>query len=92
VTVLDTFMFNQFPFGHICHLPNFELVRGDARDETLVAELVRRHDLMVPLAGLVGAPLCDRDPAAATAINLDAVRMMLRLASPEQRVLYPNTV
>src|SRR5579863_1555927 len=44
VTVLDNFLFQQASLGHVCANPNFDLVRGDIRDENLVAGLLARHD------------------------------------------------
>ncbi len=61
VTVVDNFMFRQAALLACCHHPEFEVVRGDCRDERLMAPLVARHDAIIPLAALVGAPLCDRE-------------------------------
>jgi len=91
VTVLDSFMFKQASLAACCINPNFELVRGDARDRALVASLVKKVDVVIPLAALVGAPLCRMDPDAAVSINREAVRMLTELMSPDQYLLLPNT-
>jgi nucleoside-diphosphate-sugar epimerase len=91
VTVLDNFMFRQHSLGHVCHLPGFEVVSGDARDEETVRNLLAKADVVIPLAALVGAPLCQKDPVGAKTTNLDAQLMLLRLLSKEQRVLMPIT-
>jgi nucleoside-diphosphate-sugar epimerase len=91
VTVLDNFFFQQASLGHLCAAPNFELVRGDIRDEHLMASLLSHHDIVIPLAALVGAPLCSRDPYTAEAVNLRAPLAMLKMMSPEQRLLMPIT-
>jgi nucleoside-diphosphate-sugar epimerase len=91
VTVLDNFFFQQASLGHLCADPNFELVRGDIRDEHLMAGLLSHHDIVIPLAALVGAPLCSRDPYTAEAVNLKAPLAMLKMMSPEQRLLIPIT-
>lgn len=91
VTVLDSFMFKQASLAACCINPNFELVRGDARDRALVASLVKKVDVVIPLAALVGAPLCKMDPDAAVSINREAVRMLTELMSPDQFLLLPNT-
>lgn len=91
VAVLDNFMFRQSPLNHLCADPNFDVVRGDARDERLVGELARGADVVIPLAALVGAPLCNADPLGATSTNRDAVVMLCRLLSPAQRILMPIT-
>lgn len=91
VTVLDNFFFQQVSLGHLCANPNFELVRGDIRDEHLMAGLLSHHDIVIPLAALVGAPLCSRDPYTAEAVNLKAPLAMLKMMSSEQRLLMPIT-
>lgn len=91
VTVLDTFARSDNSLASSCASPNFTPVRGDARDERLVRELSATADIVIPLAALVGAPLCDRDPVGAETINRDAVRMLLRHLSRDQRIIFPTT-
>lgn len=91
VTVLDNLMYEQKSLFGYCHHPEFEFVFGDVRNEGTLKACVARADAIIPLAALVGAPLCDRDPTTATAVNLDAIRTLNRLRSPQQRVVYPNT-
>ena len=91
VTVLDNFMFRPTSLAECCHYDTFNVVRGDCRDERIISDLIANHDSIIPLAALVGAPLCDRDALGAVSTNRDAVRMICRLASIQQRVLMPVT-
>jgi nucleoside-diphosphate-sugar epimerase len=91
VTVLDSFMFGQTPLFHLCAHPQLEIVRGDARDEATVRRLLKSADVIIPLAALVGAPLCDRDPIAAESVNRDAVQLVNRARSKQQLIVYPTT-
>ena len=91
VTVVDNFMFRPNSLSECCHYDSFDVVRGDCRDERLMAPLIAKHDAIIPLAALVGAPLCDRDALGAVSTNRDAVRMLCRLASADQRILMPVT-
>ena len=91
VTVLDNFMWRQSSLAGACHHPRFEIVNGDARDKNTIKELVRDVEIIVPLAALVGAPLCKKDPIAAKSTNLDAVLMLFELLGSEQWVVLPNT-
>lgn len=91
VTVLDNFMFGQNSLAHVCHHPGFSVVRGDVRVESTMRSLLKDKDVIIPLAALVGAPLCDKDPVGATTTNRDAVLMMLKLLSQDQVVLMPTT-
>jgi nucleoside-diphosphate-sugar epimerase len=91
VTVLDSFMFQQSSLNHVCADLNLEIVRGDTRDTDIVAPLLAKHDIVIPLAALVGAPLCARDAVGAETINRDAVRMLAGKMSPDQWMLTPIT-
>ncbi len=91
VTVLDNFMFGQSSLAECCAFESFEVVRGDARDEARVRKLVAKADAIIPLAAIVGAPMCERDPLAARSTNLGAVQMLCRVASKEQWLLLPTT-
>ena len=91
VTVVDTLFYGQSSLLHFCANPQFDFVFGDCRDEKLMSGLVKNHDILLPLACIVGAPACDRDPLAARTINVDAVRLLNRLRSPQQLVIYPTT-
>ncbi len=91
VTVLDNFMFKQNSLAHVCYHPNFSVVRGDVRVKETMQKLLKDADVVIPLAALVGAPLCSQDPIGATTTNRDAILMMLQLLSKEQRVLMPTT-
>jgi nucleoside-diphosphate-sugar epimerase len=91
VTVVDNFYFKQASLLDCCQSERFEIVRGDCRDEVSMKRLVSRADVIIPLAAVVGAPMCDRDPVAAKTINQEAVEMLCRLTSKQQRMLMPIT-
>ena len=69
----------------------FSVVKGDIRIESTVRPLLAAADVVIPLAALVGAPICSQDPVGAKSINRDAVLMMLRLLSKDQHILMPTT-
>jgi len=91
VTVVDTFRSSGTALASCCRYPCFEAVRGDVRDESLMRSLVARADVILPLAALVGAPLCDRDPSAAVGVNRDSILMLLRLLSRDQKLVFPTS-
>jgi len=91
ITVLDSFMYKQASLNHVCHHQNFSVVKGDIRIESVMAPLITKADIVIPLAALVGAPMCSQDPVGATTINHDAIALMLKLLSKQQMVLMPTT-
>jgi nucleoside-diphosphate-sugar epimerase len=91
VTVIDNFMYGQDSLAAVCYHRQFALVRGDVRSMDVMRPLLREADIVIPLAALVGAPLCDRDPLAATSTNRQAIVDMLGHISRDQMVVLPVT-
>jgi nucleoside-diphosphate-sugar epimerase len=91
IVVVDNLMYGQHSLFHLAHCSDFQFVRGDARDEGLMRGLVKEADVLIPLAAVVGAPACDRDPWLAESVNVEAVRLLSRLSSRGQLVIYPTT-
>jgi nucleoside-diphosphate-sugar epimerase len=88
---IDTMMYGVPSLFHLCANPGFTFERGDARDEALIKRALKDADVIVPLAAIVGAPACDRDPLLATSINFTAIAQLNALRSPSQRLVYMNT-
>lgn len=91
VTVLDTFKAGTPDLSAACLYDGFEPIKGDARDTRILDDLVPKHDVLVPLAALVGAPLCKEDAIGATTLNRDAVVALVQRAGGEQMIVYPTT-
>jgi nucleoside-diphosphate-sugar epimerase len=91
VTVLDNFLYGQASLLDCCFRPALAIVRGDVRDHDLLRRLVSKADVILPLACLTGAPLCQRDPHTARAVNYDAVRVIAEQASADQWLVFPCT-
>lgn len=91
VTAIDNFMYNQATLLDCCHDKNLTVIRGDARDKTLVSEYLKEADVIIPLACITGVPACRRDAVAARTVIFDAVKMILELHSKEQKIIFPTT-
>lgn len=91
VVVLDNFMYEENSLNHFCNNNNFTIVNGDVRDLKLVKSIISKVDMIIPLAALVGAPLCDKDPLNAKTINHDSIIDLLNLISKNQLIIMPTT-
>lgn len=91
VTVIDHLIYRQQSLLSCFSNPRFRFIQGDACYTPLISDEVRKADIIIPLAALVGAPACDRSPLQAASINYDAILTILQAASPSQMILYPNT-
>jgi nucleoside-diphosphate-sugar epimerase len=91
VTVIDNLMYNQTSLATSIRDKNFEIIFGDVRDESLMKKLVSKADIIIPLAAIVGAPACDKDPVTAQSINKDSILWLLKQVSKSQQVIMPTT-
>ena len=91
VTVVDNFMYDQTSLATSIRDKNFEIIFGDVRDESLMKKLVSKADIIIPLAAIVGAPACDKDPVTAQSINKDSILWLLRQVSKSQQIIMPTT-
>jgi nucleoside-diphosphate-sugar epimerase len=91
VTVLDRQMYNKTSLLPCLKYPKFRFVRGDVKNETLLKKLVSEHDVLIPMAALVGAPLCERNPIEAELVNFKHVADMCKFKTNSQYIIYPNS-
>ncbi len=91
VTVLDNFMYGQSSLNGVCYHSDFKIVNCDVRVENVVKAYLKDADFIIPLAALVGAPICNKDPVGAETINRDSVLMMLDNLSKNQKLIMPTT-
>jgi len=91
ITVIDNFMYRQNSLLDVCYNENLTVVNGDVRNKQLISNHIKNKDFIIPLACIVGAPACDRDPVAARTINFDAIKMMLELRNNNQKIIFPTT-
>jgi nucleoside-diphosphate-sugar epimerase len=91
VTVIDNFMYKQQSLAHVVRNNNLRIIYGDVRDTNLMLENLSRADVILPLAAIVGAPACAKDPVTATSINKDSVLWLLEQLSESQQIVMPTT-
>jgi nucleoside-diphosphate-sugar epimerase len=91
VHVLDNFMYRQNSLAQCCANERFSVTNGDTRQEDVVRPLIAKADIIIPLAALVGAPICKKDPIGASSTNLGAIKQIVQLASEDQQILMPIT-
>ena len=91
VTCVDTLMYEPTSLLLPCIHRNCKLIIGDARDKELMEPLINKADVIIPLACLTGAPLCNKDKIAAVTVNRDSVTLCSALSSKDQLIIYPCT-
>ena len=91
VIVVDNFMYNQQVLLDCCYNQKLTIIRGDVRDKSLISKCMQNVDAVFPLACLTGAPLCSKDPIGAQTTNFDAIKMILDMRKPDQKIIFPTT-
>ncbi len=91
VVVIDNFVYNQSSLLDCCYRKELRIISGDVRNERLISNAMRGMDAIFPLACLVGAPLCEKMPLEAKSINYEAIKMIIRLRSKSQLIIFPTT-
>ena len=91
VTVIDNFLYRQSSLNHLAAFKNFNVVRGDVRNLNNLKTFFKSADIIIPLAALVGAPICEADPVGSETINKDAIIDLLNIKSIDQKIIMPTT-
>ena len=91
ITVYDNLYFNQTSLLNCFSNKNFEFINDDILNSDLIKKQIDRHDIIIPLACLVGAPACNKNPKLAKLVNLDANLDIIRNISKNQYLVYPTT-
>ena len=91
VIAVDNFMYQQASLLDCCHYENFSLINGDVRNADLINKQIKKVDAILPLACLTGAPLCDKDPLTARAVNFEGIETIVSKRSPNQIIIFPTT-
>jgi nucleoside-diphosphate-sugar epimerase len=91
VTVLDNLIYKQASVAPFAYHPNFDFVLGDVTNESTLKPLVESHDVIVPLAAIVGMPACKAQPELTVKVNYEQVKNITQWVTKNQMVLIPNT-
>jgi nucleoside-diphosphate-sugar epimerase len=91
VTVIDNFMYRPSSLLSCCASKKFNVIKGNVTDKKLMKEEISKHDILIPLAAIVGAPACSKNPEIASAINYDSVEFMVSQLSNDQKIFFPVT-
>lgn len=90
VTVFDNLLYRQLSLLHLFK-DGFRFIKGDVRETEILQDLVRQHDVIIPLAAIVGMPACKANPELAVDVNYKQIKNIVDVLNPDQRLIIPNT-
>ena len=91
VTVVDKLMYSTDSLNHLFFYENFQLIKKDIRDQSFNKKFFRKFQFIIPLAALVGAPICDKNKKLAVAINYNAILSMIKKIGKSQKIIFMNS-
>ena len=91
VTVVDLLKYDKGSLNHLYFNKNFKLICDDVRKKNLMKKLVKKHDFIIPLAALVGAPLCEKFKKDAVSTNLGTIKTLCEIVTKKNKVIYLTT-
>ena len=91
VTVLDILKFSSSSLNHLFRYKNFKFVKGDVRNQILMKKLIKNNEFIVPLAALVGAPLCEKNKKEAINVNLNSIKTLINNVTKKNKIIYLTT-
>jgi nucleoside-diphosphate-sugar epimerase len=57
----------------------------------LIKKEITNKDIIIPLAALVGAPLCEKNKILAKKVNQDAIKIIINYKKNEQKIIFLTT-
>jgi len=91
VTVIDILKFSKSSLNHLFCKKNFNFIKANIRDKKLMKKLIEKNEFIIPLAALVGAPLCENNKNEAIAVNLDSIKFLIKNVKQKNKVIYLTT-
>ena len=91
VHVIDKLVYSRESLNHLFVKKNFFFHFEDVRNRKILKKLINKVDIIIPLAALVGAPLCEKQPKLAVELNLDTIKFIVKNLKKNQKIIYPTS-
>ena len=91
VLAVDKLCYESDSLSHLYFYKNFRFIKGDVTKAEIVKKILKNRDFIIPLAALVGAPLCEKNKKEAYKLNVYSIKLILRFIKNRQKIIYPTT-
>jgi nucleoside-diphosphate-sugar epimerase len=91
VIAIDTMKYSKNSLNHLFFYDNFKFINADVTSESVIKKHVKNVDFIIPLAALVGAPICEKNKKQATAVNFIQIKIILKYINKNQKIIYLNS-
>jgi nucleoside-diphosphate-sugar epimerase len=91
VLAVDLLKYDENSLSHLSLCSNFSFLKADITKPKVVKRIIKNVDFIIPLAALVGAPLCEKYKKQAKRINVNSIKLILKFIKKKQKIIYPTT-
>ena len=91
VTGVDILKYDKNSIAHLFFHKNFKFLNLDVSKKKNLKKIIKNQDFIIPLAAIVGAPLCERKKKEAKKLNVDSIKLLISLLKKNQKIIYPTT-
>jgi len=91
VSVVDLMKYEKSSLNHLHYHKNFKLIQKDIRNLKVMKKLIRKNEYIIPLAALVGAPLCEKNKKEAISVNHESIKNIVSLSSGKNKIIFLTT-
>jgi nucleoside-diphosphate-sugar epimerase len=88
---IDLNLFSSDSLNHLFINKNFSFLNFDVRNKNKLKKIIKKVDIIIPLAAIVGAPLCDKNKKDAITTNLEIIKYICKIKSKNQKIIFPTT-
>lgn len=91
VTAVDKLKYDKNSLCHLFFNKNFKFIKEDVTKPSVIKKIIKDKDFIIPLAALVGAPLCEKKKKEAVKINVNAIKLIMKFIKKNQKLIYPTS-
>ena len=91
VIAVDILKYEKNSLSHLFYFKNFKFIKADICNAKVIKNLLKNINVVIPLAALVGAPLCEKFRKEAIKVNINSIKTLLKCINKKQKIIYPNT-
>ena len=91
VIAIDIQKYDKNSLSHLFLYKNFQFINEDITKDVVIKKFIKNVDFIMPLAALVGAPLCKKYKNKAIKINVESIKIILKYIKKHQKIIYPTT-
>jgi len=91
VTLIDNLVYPKDSINHLFFNKDFIFIKDDACKDNIIKKNIKKQDYIIPLAALVGAPLCEKNRKKAVITNVGSIKKILKYKRKNQKIIYLTT-